>query len=104
MEVGATTMPSTTQKPLGMRWLANWAPLLQKGVHVRNRVKLFKAIYCYACDDDVKDENLGDHLAKLGIDVKRQVKTEQTITELVLLLLKCLELASQPQPPTVKGH
>ena len=28
------------------------------------------SIYCYACDNDVKDEMLAEHMAKLGIDIK----------------------------------
>lgn len=42
------------------------------------------SIYCYECDDDVKDDNLADHLAKLGIDIARQQKTEKSITEMNL--------------------
>lgn len=42
------------------------------------------SIYCYACDEDVHDDNLGAHLSTLGIDILRQTKTEKTITELNL--------------------
>jgi ubiquitin carboxyl-terminal hydrolase 5/13 len=42
------------------------------------------SIYCYACDEDVVDDNLGVHLSNLGIDILRQTKTEKTITELNL--------------------
>lgn len=42
------------------------------------------SIYCYACDEDVSDEQLGEHLSKLGIDVLKQTKTEKSITELNL--------------------
>lgn len=31
---------------------------------------LFLAIFCYACDDDVLDPNLAEHLGNLGIDIK----------------------------------
>ena len=42
------------------------------------------SIYCYSCDEDVLDENLGAHLSRLGIDILRQQKTEKTITEMNL--------------------
>lgn len=42
------------------------------------------SIYCYSCDEDVVDENLADHLLKVGIDIKRQTKTEKTVTEMNL--------------------
>ena len=41
------------------------------------------ALYCYACNDDVNDPSLADHMEKIGIDIRRQTKTEKTITELV---------------------
>lgn len=33
------------------------------------------SLYCYACNEDVKDENLPDHLQVLGVEVSRQKKT-----------------------------
>ncbi len=42
------------------------------------------SLYCYSCDNDVKDPDLPFHLNKFGIDVSQQVKTEKTMTELNL--------------------
>ena len=42
------------------------------------------SLYCYACDNDVKDENLALHLKNLGIDINEQKKTDKTITEINL--------------------
>ena len=42
------------------------------------------SLYCYACDNDVKDENLAEHLTNLGIDISTQKKTDKTVTELNL--------------------
>jgi ubiquitin carboxyl-terminal hydrolase 5/13 len=42
------------------------------------------SVYCYACDNDVKDDNLPDHLLTLGIKVEDMKKTEKTMTELNL--------------------
>ena len=42
------------------------------------------SIYCYACDEDVKDENLAIHLSNLGINIATQVKTDKTISEMNL--------------------
>ena len=42
------------------------------------------SLYCYACDNDVKDKNLEEHLKKLGIDLKKQKKTDKSITEMNL--------------------
>jgi ubiquitin carboxyl-terminal hydrolase 5/13 len=39
------------------------------------------SIWCYKCNDDVKDECLAEHLATLGIDIATQKKTEKTIKE-----------------------
>ena len=33
------------------------------------------SLYCYACDNDVKDEYLGDHLRNLGLNIAAQTKT-----------------------------
>ena len=44
------------------------------------------SLYCYACDNDVKDENLAEHLKNLGIDINTQKKTDKTVTELNLSL------------------
>ena len=37
------------------------------------------SLYCYACNNEVKDDNLADHLGFFGIDVGRQKKTEKTV-------------------------
>lgn len=42
------------------------------------------SIYCYTCDKDVKDPNLGKHLLNFGIDVTSQVKTDKTVSEMNL--------------------
>lgn len=42
------------------------------------------SINCYACDDDVSDPNLKDHLHTFGIDITKTAKTEKTMTELNL--------------------
>jgi ubiquitin carboxyl-terminal hydrolase 5/13 len=42
------------------------------------------SLYCYACDNDVKDPDIAVHLHNLGIDVSTQVKTEKTMSELNL--------------------
>lgn len=42
------------------------------------------SIHCYDCDDEVLDDQLGAHLAKLGIDLLQQTKTEKSTTELNL--------------------
>jgi ubiquitin carboxyl-terminal hydrolase 5/13 len=40
------------------------------------------AVYCYACNNDVKDPELAGHLVHFGIDISEQKKTEKTMTEL----------------------
>lgn len=42
------------------------------------------SLYCYKCNDDVEDKNLGIHLQNLGIDMGLQMKTEKTMTEINL--------------------
>ena len=42
------------------------------------------SIHCYECDDDIIDAKLGEHLAKLGIDIAQEKKTEKTMVELNL--------------------
>ncbi len=42
------------------------------------------SIHCYACDDDVLDNKLKEHLAIFGIDIAAQVKTEKSIAEMNL--------------------
>jgi len=37
------------------------------------------SIYCYSCNNDVKDEFLAQHLIYLGINVSDQRKTEKTV-------------------------
>lgn len=41
-------------------------------------------MYCYTCNNDVKDELLADHLSILGIGIASQKKTEKTMVELAL--------------------
>jgi ubiquitin carboxyl-terminal hydrolase 5/13 len=42
------------------------------------------SIYCYACNDDVKDAELAKHLQNFGIDLATQKKTDKTVTEMNL--------------------
>ena len=42
------------------------------------------SLYCYTCDNDVKDENLSLHLSNFGLDIKNMKKTDKTVTELNL--------------------
>lgn len=42
------------------------------------------SIYCYQCDNEVKDESLGTHLRYLGLNITDQKKTEKTIAEMSL--------------------
>lgn len=42
------------------------------------------SVFCYLCDNDVKDDNLPSHLAVLGIKVDEMQKTEKTMAELEL--------------------
>lgn len=42
------------------------------------------SIYCYSCDNDVKDPELAIHLQNFGIDVSTQKKTDKTVTEMNL--------------------
>jgi ubiquitin carboxyl-terminal hydrolase 5/13 len=37
------------------------------------------SLYCYTCNNDVKDELLREHLIIAGIDVRAQTKTEKTV-------------------------
>lgn len=41
-------------------------------------------VFCYACNDDIKDPNIRDHLSYWGIDIAKQTKTEKSMTELQL--------------------
>jgi len=52
------------------------------------------SVYCYACDNDVNDDQLPQHLSKIGIDVMGMEKTEKTITELNLDLNKNFNLST----------
>lgn len=38
------------------------------------------SLFCYTCNEDVKDELLADHLQNIGIELSRQTKTEKTVT------------------------
>lgn len=42
------------------------------------------SVFCYLCDNNVKDDSLPSHLAKLGIKVNEMTKTEKTMAELEL--------------------
>ena len=42
------------------------------------------SLYCYTCDNDVKDDSLAIHLSNLGIDINTQKKTDKTVTEMNL--------------------
>lgn len=42
------------------------------------------SIHCYACDDDVLDKKLGEHLRVIGIEMASQTKTEKSIAEMNL--------------------
>ena len=42
------------------------------------------SLYCYECDNDVKDENLSFHLSNFGLDINKMKKTDKTVTELNL--------------------
>ena len=42
------------------------------------------SLYCYKCDDDVKDEFLAKHLKNFGIDISTQKKTDKTVSEMNL--------------------
>jgi len=42
------------------------------------------SLYCYACDNDVKDPELANHLHNFGIDIATQKKTDKTVTEMNL--------------------
>lgn len=42
------------------------------------------SIFCYTCDKDVKDPELGKHLRNFGIEVSTQVKTDKTVAEMNL--------------------
>ena len=42
------------------------------------------SLYCYACNNDVKDELLVSHLQVLGLNVAGQRKTEKTVMEINL--------------------
>ena len=42
------------------------------------------SIHCYACDEDVLDNKLQEHLKVFGIDIATSVKTEKSIAEMNL--------------------
>ena len=42
------------------------------------------SLYCYDCDNDVKDPELPNHLIHFGIDINTQKKTDKTVTEMNL--------------------
>ncbi|KAH8836400.1 hypothetical protein MCOR27_009490 [Pyricularia oryzae] len=39
-------------------------------------------VYCYSCDEERVDENLGHHLANYGINIAEREKTEKSLTEM----------------------
>jgi ubiquitin carboxyl-terminal hydrolase 5/13 len=41
-------------------------------------------LYCYACDDEVKDSKLAAHLAYLGVNMATAVKTSKSLGEMML--------------------
>lgn len=41
-------------------------------------------VYCYTCDDEVKDFHLSEHLAHFGINIAEAEKTEKSLTEMQL--------------------
>lgn len=41
-------------------------------------------IYCYTCNDDVKDPMMKHHLSHWGINIATQIKTEKSMTEMQL--------------------
>jgi ubiquitin carboxyl-terminal hydrolase 5/13 len=55
-------------------------------------------VYCYACDNDVTDENLVFHLAHFGIEAATSVKTEMSMAEMTLEANKLLDIL-----PTEEG-
>lgn len=42
------------------------------------------SLYCYACNNDVRDEYLAQHLTFLGVAITEQKKTEKTVMEINL--------------------
>ena len=50
--------------------------------------------YCYACDNDVTDEELARHLAHFGIEAALAVKTEMSMAEMALEANKLLDVLS----------
>ena len=42
------------------------------------------SIYCYTCNNDVKDDMLSTHLRYLGLNISQQTKTEKTVQEINL--------------------
>ena len=51
------------------------------------------SVYCYSCDDEVKDPFLPEHLAHFGILVDKMVKTQKTILEMNIDLNMNLQLS-----------
>ena len=41
-------------------------------------------VYCYTCDEEVKDPNIAEHLAHWGIEIASREKTEKSMAELQL--------------------
>jgi ubiquitin carboxyl-terminal hydrolase 5/13 len=52
-------------------------------------------LFCYRCDDAVKDSRLGEHFAHFGVDFSRLEKTEKTTGELELEQNLALRLRTQ---------
>jgi ubiquitin carboxyl-terminal hydrolase 5/13 len=52
------------------------------------------SIYCYTCDDDVKDNGLQGHLGNFGIVMTGMEKTEKTLTEINLEMNLNLDLST----------
>ncbi len=45
------------------------------------------ALYCYTCKTEILNPNIDKHLATLGIDIKKEKKTEKTVTEMVFFII-----------------
>ena len=48
------------------------------------------SVYCYTCNLDVVDEQIANHLIAFGLDIKKQKKTDKTMTEIVRNVRVCV--------------
>lgn len=60
-------------------------------------------VFCYACNDDVKDPSIREHLSYWGIDIAKQTKTEKSMTELQLEQNLSWDFNSSDNGETVHG-